>query len=96
MIQETTIDPTLNQTRNLVWGLRNEMPYNYLALPVFSSDAPQGQVMRVRFLLDMNAIDQKLKMEISADDGGRIAAMMQDPAFGLRIRSSSVPSEDDE
>jgi len=35
-----------------------------------------------------------LNMQLSDEDGERIARMMDDPAFGLRLQPSSVPGED--
>ncbi len=96
MIQETIIDPTLNKTRNAVLGTQSEMPYNYVALPAFSPNAPRGQRMQIELRIKTNVLNERLNMQISDEDGERIARMMGDPAFGLRIQPLSLPVEDAE
>ncbi len=96
MIQESITDHALNEMENPVLGPFNEALYNYLALPVFSPDKPQGEVMRLKFLIDSSSINERLSMQINDEDGERIARMMSDPAFGLRVQPSGIPSEDDE
>jgi len=95
-MQEMLIDPTSKTTRNAAFGMQSEMPYNYIALPAFSPNAPRGQVMRINLRIKTTALNEKLNMQISDEEGERIARMMSDPAFGLRIQPSRLPGEDAE
>ncbi len=44
----------------------------------------------------MVSANERLNMQISDEDGERVARMMNDPAFRLRIQPSSLPGEDAE
>ncbi len=55
-----------------------------------------AQRMQIELHIKTNALNEKLNMQISDEEGERIARMMSDPAFGLRIRPSRLPDEDAE